>query len=73
MLSEADSGRSASPRLRGTLDWEGFDHVDLVIEAAVEELDAKRAVFRELEARTRPGTVLATNTSSLLVASLQEG
>jgi 3-hydroxyacyl-CoA dehydrogenase/enoyl-CoA hydratase/3-hydroxybutyryl-CoA epimerase len=30
-------------------------------------------VFRELEARTRPGTVLATNTSSLPVAALQEG
>jgi 3-hydroxyacyl-CoA dehydrogenase / enoyl-CoA hydratase / 3-hydroxybutyryl-CoA epimerase len=39
----------------------------------VEELEAKRAVFRELEKRTRPGAVLATNTSSLPVAALQEG
>jgi 3-hydroxyacyl-CoA dehydrogenase/enoyl-CoA hydratase/3-hydroxybutyryl-CoA epimerase len=59
--------------VRGTLRWEGFDNVDLVVEAAVEDLDAKRAVFRELEARTRPATPLATNTSSLSVGRLQEG
>jgi 3-hydroxyacyl-CoA dehydrogenase / enoyl-CoA hydratase / 3-hydroxybutyryl-CoA epimerase len=72
VLSEAEAAKRFT-MLRGTVDWKGFDQVDLVIEAAVEKLDAKRAVFRELEARTRPGTVLATNTSSLLVASLQEG
>jgi 3-hydroxyacyl-CoA dehydrogenase/enoyl-CoA hydratase/3-hydroxybutyryl-CoA epimerase len=59
--------------VRGTLTWEGFADVDLVVEAAVENLDAKRAVFRELEARTRPTTPLATNTSSLSVGQLQEG
>src|SRR5205085_8749617 len=59
--------------IKGTVSWEGFGNVDVVVEAAVEELEAKRALFRELEARTRPGTVLATNTSSLPVARLQEG
>ncbi len=59
--------------VKGTVKWEGFADVDVVVEAAVEELEAKRAVFRELELRTRPGTVLATNTSSLPVAALQEG
>jgi 3-hydroxyacyl-CoA dehydrogenase/enoyl-CoA hydratase/3-hydroxybutyryl-CoA epimerase len=58
--------------IQGTLKWEGFDSVDVVVEAALEEVDAKRAVFRELEARTRPTTVLATNTSSLPVERLQE-
>jgi 3-hydroxyacyl-CoA dehydrogenase/enoyl-CoA hydratase/3-hydroxybutyryl-CoA epimerase len=72
ILSEAEAARRFTV-LRGTVDWKGFEQVDLVVEAAVEDLDAKRAVFRELEARTPPGAVLATNTSSLPVAALQEG
>ena len=72
VLSEAEAAKRFT-LLRGTVDWKGFEQVDLVVEAAVENLDAKRAVFRELEARTRPDTVLATNTSSLLVAALQDG
>ena len=43
------------------------------IEAIVEDLDVKRAVFQELEQNTAPSTILATNTSSLLVRELQEG
>jgi 3-hydroxyacyl-CoA dehydrogenase/enoyl-CoA hydratase/3-hydroxybutyryl-CoA epimerase len=46
--------------------------VDVVVEAALEDLLVKRGVFRELEARTRPDAVLATNTSSLPVGRLQE-
>lgn len=41
--------------------------VDLVIEAALEKLDVKQQVFRELEARVGPQTVLATNTSALSI------
>jgi 3-hydroxyacyl-CoA dehydrogenase/enoyl-CoA hydratase/3-hydroxybutyryl-CoA epimerase len=67
---EAARRRSA---VKGTTTWEGFDAVDLVVEAAVEDLEIKRGLFRELEGRTRPDAVLATNTSSLLVQSLQEG
>ena len=40
---------------------------DLVIEAVVEDLEVKTAVFRELDAVCKPGTVLATTTSSLPV------
>ena len=32
--------------VNGTLDWNGFDLADVVVEAAVEKLDAKRAIFR---------------------------
>jgi 3-hydroxyacyl-CoA dehydrogenase/enoyl-CoA hydratase/3-hydroxybutyryl-CoA epimerase len=67
---EASRRRAA---VKGTTTWEGFDPVDLVVEAAVEDLEIKRGLFRELEGRTRPGTVLATNTSSLSVQNLQEG
>ncbi|MDP3070836.1 MAG: 3-hydroxyacyl-CoA dehydrogenase NAD-binding domain-containing protein [Opitutaceae bacterium] len=43
---------------------------DLVIEAAVERLDLKQKIFRDLESRTRPETVLATNTSALSIDAL---
>ncbi|WP_262027440.1 3-hydroxyacyl-CoA dehydrogenase NAD-binding domain-containing protein [Microvirga sp. Mcv34] len=38
---------------------------DLVIEAVFEDLDVKRALFRDLDAILPPGTILATNTSYL--------
>jgi 3-hydroxyacyl-CoA dehydrogenase/enoyl-CoA hydratase/3-hydroxybutyryl-CoA epimerase len=72
LLTEPESVQRLAA-IQGTLQWEGFDNVDVVVEAALEDLDAKRAVFRELETRTRPTTVLATNTSSLPVERLQEG
>jgi 3-hydroxyacyl-CoA dehydrogenase/enoyl-CoA hydratase/3-hydroxybutyryl-CoA epimerase len=59
--------------LRSTTNWEGFGEVDLVVEAVLEELPLKQSVFRELEKHTRPETILATNTSSLLVRQLQDG
>jgi 3-hydroxyacyl-CoA dehydrogenase/enoyl-CoA hydratase/3-hydroxybutyryl-CoA epimerase len=59
--------------LRGGTNWQGFEDVDVVIEAAVENLEAKRTIFRELDQRTRPNVVLATNTSSLTVGALQDG
>jgi 3-hydroxybutyryl-CoA dehydrogenase len=43
---------------------------DLVVEAAPEELALKQRLFAELERRTPPGTVLASNTSSLPIASI---
>ncbi len=45
----------------------------LVIEAVIEELDAKQALFAELDAATDGGTILATNTSALSVTEIAEG
>jgi 3-hydroxyacyl-CoA dehydrogenase/enoyl-CoA hydratase/3-hydroxybutyryl-CoA epimerase len=69
----AEEVRRRGDAVRGTVAWEGFGDVDLVVEAAVEELQAKRGVFRELAMKTKPAAVLATNTSSLSVGDLQEG
>jgi 3-hydroxyacyl-CoA dehydrogenase / enoyl-CoA hydratase / 3-hydroxybutyryl-CoA epimerase len=44
--------------------------VDLVIEAAVEKLDVKQQVFRNLESRVAPYAVLATNTSALSIDAI---
>jgi 3-hydroxybutyryl-CoA dehydrogenase len=43
---------------------------DLVIESVVEDLEVKRALFRELDAVVKAGAILATNTSTLPVVEL---
>ncbi len=52
------------------LDDAGFDTVGIVVEAIVEKLEVKQSVLAGMEAVVRPGTVLASNTSSLPIASL---
>lgn len=54
-------------KLSATVDMEGFKNVDLVIEAAVENLDLKRKLFEELEEKVSPTTIIASNTSSLSI------
>jgi 3-hydroxyacyl-CoA dehydrogenase / enoyl-CoA hydratase / 3-hydroxybutyryl-CoA epimerase len=44
--------------------------LDLVIEAAVEKMELKKRIFADLEERTRPETLLATNTSALSVTEI---
>ncbi len=43
---------------------------DLVVEAAVENLEIKKKIFADLCARSRPDTILATNTSALPISAL---
>jgi 3-hydroxyacyl-CoA dehydrogenase / enoyl-CoA hydratase / 3-hydroxybutyryl-CoA epimerase / enoyl-CoA isomerase len=55
------------------LTYEGFEDADVVVEAVVENLGVKQKVLREIEALTSANTVLASNTSSLRIATLAEG
>jgi 3-hydroxyacyl-CoA dehydrogenase len=48
-----------------TTSYDGFDNVDIVVEAVFENMDLKKATFVELGAVTRPGCVLASNSSTL--------
>ncbi|MES1247261.1 MAG: 3-hydroxyacyl-CoA dehydrogenase family protein [Actinomycetota bacterium] len=57
-------------RLSLTTSLEDLAGCDVVIEAIVEELEAKQALFRELERVCRPDAVLATNTSALSVTEI---
>jgi 3-hydroxybutyryl-CoA dehydrogenase len=68
----ADERDAALGRLRLTTDLADLADCDLVIEAALEELDLKRELFSELDRITRPETVLATNTSALSVSEIAE-
>jgi 3-hydroxybutyryl-CoA dehydrogenase len=45
----------------------------LVIEAIVEDVEAKRNLFQELEVIVQPGTILASNTSSISITTLGAG
>jgi 3-hydroxyacyl-CoA dehydrogenase len=47
------------------LSYNGFDTVDIVVEAVFENLELKKSVFAELGQVTRPDCVLASNTSTL--------
>ena len=49
----------------GTLSYDAFAQVDLVIEAVFENMDVKRTVFETLDRVCKPGAILASNTSYL--------
>jgi 3-hydroxyacyl-CoA dehydrogenase / enoyl-CoA hydratase / 3-hydroxybutyryl-CoA epimerase len=57
-------------RLSASLDYSGFKHADLVIEAVFEDLDLKRKVLAEVEAATGKDCVFASNTSSLPIGDI---
>jgi 3-hydroxybutyryl-CoA dehydrogenase len=65
-LSEADRDATLG-RLRETTELDELAQCDLVIEAVVEELGVKQALFAALDEIMKPGAVLATTTSSLPV------
>ncbi len=48
-----------------TTTYDGFDKVDIVVEAVFENMDLKKTTFAELASVTRPDAVLASNTSTL--------
>jgi len=57
-------------RISTTTDLERLSGVDLVIEAIVEEEEAKTALFRRLDSVCPPGTIFASNTSSISITRL---
>ncbi|MCK9930725.1 3-hydroxybutyryl-CoA dehydrogenase [Frankia sp. Mgl5] len=63
----AEERDAALARVTGTTDLDALAGCDLVVEAVVEELSVKRALFAALDEVMKPGAVLATTTSSLPV------
>ncbi|MCA6378834.1 MAG: 3-hydroxybutyryl-CoA dehydrogenase [Cytophagales bacterium] len=49
---------------------EGLQDVELVVEAATENLELKLKIFKDLDEVTRPGTILASNTSSISITKI---
>jgi len=58
--------------LGGTVDYSGFGNVDLVIEAVFEDPSVKHQVMREIDAVIRPDTIVASNTSTIPIATIAE-
>jgi 3-hydroxybutyryl-CoA dehydrogenase len=71
-LREEDESAILS-RLHFSSSLEEFSPVDLVIEAIVENLEAKREVYRALDGICGPGTIFCSNTSSLTIAEMAAG
>ena len=61
----ADAKAAVMARYAGSTRYEDIAAADLVIEAVFEDIEVKKAVFKELDRVCKPGAVLATNTSYL--------
>ncbi|HEX5761407.1 MAG TPA: 3-hydroxyacyl-CoA dehydrogenase NAD-binding domain-containing protein [Thermoanaerobaculia bacterium] len=70
-LTRAEERRKMA-LIQPALDYSGFGRVDLVIEAIVEKLAVKQAVFAEVAAAVPEAAVLASNTSSLPIGAIGE-
>ncbi len=57
-------------RITGTTDLEDFASCDLVVEAALEEMEVKREIFADLEQICDEDILLGTNTSTLSITSI---
>ncbi|MFN8526504.1 MAG: 3-hydroxybutyryl-CoA dehydrogenase [Chloroflexota bacterium] len=66
----AIDGEAAHARLQFTTSLADLADCDVVIEAATENLDVKLPLFRELDQRCKPATILASNTSSIPIIRL---
>jgi 3-hydroxybutyryl-CoA dehydrogenase len=66
----ADAKAQALARVTGTTDYAALASVDLVIEAATENLELKLKILRDVDARAKPEALLASNTSSISITSL---
>ena len=67
-----DSKRAeTSARLQADVAGDGAARADLIIEAIFENLEAKQALYQELQAKMKPGALLATNTSSIRLEELR--
>ncbi len=59
-------------RIHGSLDKADLADCDLIVEAIVEDLDVKKALFAELGGLAKPGAIFASNTSSFPVIEMAE-
>ena len=59
--------------ITGTADYKDLADCDLIIEAAIEKMDIKIQIFKDLDKVVRPDTILASNTSTFLIEKLMAG
>ncbi len=69
-IVDAAAAEGMRTALRGTTDLADLYDCDLVIEAIIEDLDAKTQVFQQLDSGCGEGAILASNTSSISITRL---
>lgn len=67
-----EEAESTLSRISFTTNPEDLKDCDLVIEAAVEKMEIKKQIFRNLDEICKPETILASNTSSLSISEMAE-
>jgi 3-hydroxybutyryl-CoA dehydrogenase len=65
-----DAQNMTLDNLTGTTNTADLKECDIVIEAIVENLDEKRAIYHAVEAAVRPDAIIVSNTSSLCITEL---
>ncbi len=64
---------AAKARLIADPKGEGIGRADVVIEAIVERQEVKQSLFKSIEGRLKPGAVMASNTSSIMIEDIAKG
>lgn len=65
-----DDAKAAIGRISYVQDYAGLADVDILVEAASENMDLKAEIFRALDENCKPECILATNTSSLPITEI---
>lgn len=66
----AEAKDQALARIKGAVELAPLADCDLIVEAAIENVDLKTQLFKELDGTCKPDAILATNTSSISVTKI---
>jgi len=64
--------QAAMDRLISDIEGNGISHADIIIEAIIEDSQAKQDLFNLLETKSKPDAILATNTSSIALDEIRQ-
>ncbi|MCE9539770.1 MAG: 3-hydroxybutyryl-CoA dehydrogenase, partial [Bacteroidetes bacterium] len=70
VITEAEKAQTLKNITTYTVMADGVKNVDLVVEAATENVEIKLNIFRELDKICSPNTILASNTSSISITKI---
>lgn len=71
-VKDASKRPQTAARLKSDINGDGIPEADLVIEAIIEDAEAKRGLYGDVEPRLKPDALLTTNTSSIPLTELRE-
>lgn len=66
----AEQQKQTRDRLSGTTSFEDLQDCDIIIEAIIENLEAKRETYKQLDGICKPETIFASNTSSISITEM---